>query len=118
MVGKIRHDRDQLPNTPRPARASNKTTHHDGTMGCTEALLHRETSSSSSSSSSSSKSAALPRNSKLSGTHAPMSQNPDPLTGEPGSHPVATGLGAAAASAAGLAIGTAVAGPVGTVIGG
>lgn len=47
-----------------------------------------------------------------------MSQNSDPLTGEPGSHPVATGLGAAAASAAGLAIGTAVAGPVGTVIGG
>jgi hypothetical protein len=47
-----------------------------------------------------------------------MSQNPDPLTGEPGSHPVATGLGAAAAGAAGLAIGTAIAGPLGTVVGG
>jgi hypothetical protein len=43
--------------------------------------------------------------------------NPDPLTGEPGSHPVSTGVGAAGGGAAGAAIGTAVAGPVGTVVG-
>lgn len=41
----------------------------------------------------------------------------DPLTGEPGSHPIGTGLGAAAgAIAAGAAIGS-VAGPLGTVAG-
>ena len=39
--------------------------------------------------------------------------NPDPLTGEAGAHPVATGIGAAAAGAAGLAIAAAVAGPIG-----
>lgn len=43
--------------------------------------------------------------------------NRDPITGEPGSHPVGTGLGAAGGAAAGAAIGTA-AGPVGTLIGG
>lgn len=43
--------------------------------------------------------------------------NRDPITGEPGSHPVGTGLGAAGGAAAGAAIGTA-AGPVGTVLGG
>lgn len=42
--------------------------------------------------------------------------NPDPITGEPGSHPVGTGLGAAGAGAAGAAIG-AVGGPIGAVIG-
>ena len=42
--------------------------------------------------------------------------NRDPITGEPGSHPVGTGLGAAGAGAAGAAIGAA-AGPVGAVIG-
>ncbi len=42
--------------------------------------------------------------------------NPDPITGEPGSHPIGTGLGAAGAGAAGAAIGT-IAGPVGTAIG-
>ena len=41
----------------------------------------------------------------------------DPISGEPGSHPVGTGLGAAAGGmAAGAAVGT-VAGPVGTVVG-
>src|SRR4029453_19377638 len=44
-------------------------------------------------------------------------RNEDPITGEPGSHPVATGIGAAGAGAAGAAIGTAVGGPVGTVVG-
>ncbi len=44
-------------------------------------------------------------------------RNPDPLTDQPGSHPIETGIGAALAGAAsGLAVGS-VAGPVGTVIG-
>jgi hypothetical protein len=43
--------------------------------------------------------------------------NPDPITGEPGSHPVATAAGAVAVCAAGAAIGS-MAGPVGTAIGG
>jgi len=42
--------------------------------------------------------------------------NRDPITGEPGSHPVGTGLGAAGAGAAGAAIGAA-GGPVGAVVG-
>ncbi len=43
--------------------------------------------------------------------------NRDPITGEPGAHPVGTGVGAATGGlAAGAAIGT-VAGPVGTAIG-
>src|SRR3954464_10381872 len=52
-------------------------------------------------------------------------QNPDPITGAPGAHPVGTGLGAAGGGAAGAAIGAAVSGPaapaggvVGAVIGG
>lgn len=48
----------------------------------------------------------------------PRDSNPDPLTGQPGSHPVATGVGAATGAAAGAAIGTVVAGPIGTVVGG
>lgn len=43
--------------------------------------------------------------------------NPDPITGEPGSHPVGTGIGAAGAGAVGTAIGAAVGGPVGAVVG-
>jgi len=43
--------------------------------------------------------------------------NPDPITNAPGSHPVATGVGAAAAGAAGAAIGSVVPG-IGTAIGG
>ena len=43
--------------------------------------------------------------------------NRDPITGEPGSHPVGTGVGAIAGGvAAGAAVGT-MAGPVGTAIG-
>ena len=43
--------------------------------------------------------------------------NRDPITGEPGAHPVGTGLGAAAGGiAAGAAVGT-VAGPIGTAVG-
>ena len=48
-------------------------------------------------------------------------ENRDPITGEPGAHPIGTGVGAAtggaaAGAAAGAAVGT-VAGPVGTAIG-
>jgi hypothetical protein len=51
-------------------------------------------------------------------------KNPDPITKEPGSHPIGTGIGAAAGGAAGIggavaagaAMGTA-AGPVGTAVG-
>jgi hypothetical protein len=43
--------------------------------------------------------------------------NPDPITGEPGSHPVGTGVGAAGAGAVGTAIGGALGGPVGAVVG-
>ncbi len=54
-------------------------------------------------------------------TNAPTTQrrdaNRDPITGEPGSHPIGTGLGATLGGAvAGAATGT-IAGPVGTVIG-
>ena len=43
--------------------------------------------------------------------------NRDPITGEPGSHPVGTGLGSAGGAAAGAAIG-ALGGPIGSLIGG
>src|SRR4051812_40023465 len=42
--------------------------------------------------------------------------NRDPITDEPGAHPVGTGVGAAAAGTAGAAVGMA-AGPVGAVVG-
>lgn len=44
--------------------------------------------------------------------------NPDPITGEPGSHPMGAGAGAVGGAAAGAAIGGALAGPVGAAIGG
>jgi hypothetical protein len=44
--------------------------------------------------------------------------NRDPITKEPGSHPVGTGVGAAGGAAAGAAAGGAVGGPVGAVVGG
>lgn len=43
--------------------------------------------------------------------------NPDPVTGEPGSHPVGTGVGAAAVGTAATAFGAAVGGPVGAAVG-
>ena len=43
--------------------------------------------------------------------------NPDPITGEPGAHPVGAGLGAAAGGAAAGAAAGAVAGPIGAVAG-
>lgn len=42
--------------------------------------------------------------------------NLDPLSGEPGAHPVGTGLGAAGGAAAGAAVG-AIGGPIGAAIG-
>jgi hypothetical protein len=45
------------------------------------------------------------------------SRNPDPITGEPGSHPVGTGIGAAAGGAAAGAATGSFAGPVGTAVG-
>lgn len=43
--------------------------------------------------------------------------NPDPITGEPGAHPVGTGLGAAGGAVAGATVGS-IAGPVGAAVGG
>ncbi len=56
-------------------------------------------------------------NEDIKNPNAGRDTNPDPITGEPGSHPIATGVGAAGAGAAGAAVGTMVAGPVGTVVG-
>src|SRR4051794_36906038 len=48
---------------------------------------------------------------------SPDAANRDPLSGEPGAHPVGVGVGAAAGGmAAGAAVGT-VAGPLGTAVG-
>lgn len=47
----------------------------------------------------------------------PNDANPDPITGEPGAHPVGTGIGAAGAGAVGAVVGGVVAGPVGAVVG-
>lgn len=44
--------------------------------------------------------------------------NRDPITGEAGSHPVGTGVGAAGGAVTGAAVGAAVGGPVGAVVGG
>ncbi|WP_336916723.1 glycine zipper domain-containing protein [Acinetobacter modestus] len=43
--------------------------------------------------------------------------NADPLSGEPGAHPIGTGVGAASGAVAGATIGSA-GGPVGTLVGG
>ena len=43
--------------------------------------------------------------------------NPDAITGAPGSHPGATGIGSASGAAVGAALG-AIGGPVGAIIGG
>lgn len=44
--------------------------------------------------------------------------NRDPISGEPGAHPVGTGAGAAGGATAGAALGVAFGGPVGFAIGG
>lgn len=43
--------------------------------------------------------------------------NPDPINGQPGAHPIGTGVGAASAGTIGAAFGGAVGGPVGAVVG-
>lgn len=44
--------------------------------------------------------------------------NPDPITGEPGSHPVGTAVGGVGGAVAGAAVGAVVGGPVGAAVGG
>lgn len=44
--------------------------------------------------------------------------NRDPISKEPGSHPVGTGIGSAGGAATGVAVGAVVAGPIGAVVGG
>ena len=44
-------------------------------------------------------------------------KNPDPITGEPGSHPVGSGVGAAGGGVTGAAIGGAIGGPIGAAVG-
>ncbi len=44
-------------------------------------------------------------------------ENPDPLTGEPGSHPVGTGVGTAGGGLTGAAVGAVIAGPIGAAVG-
>lgn len=46
-----------------------------------------------------------------------LNRNEDPITHEPGSHPISTGVGAMGGVATGGAIGTVVAGPIGGVVG-
>jgi hypothetical protein len=58
------------------------------------------------------------RNENVVQTDADGDLNPDPITGEPGAHPLGTGAGAAGGAAAGAVLGGAVAGPVGAAIGG
>ncbi len=41
----------------------------------------------------------------------------DPITGEPGAHPIGTGVGAVGGATAGAAVGGAVGGPVGAMVG-
>ena len=45
-------------------------------------------------------------------TTATDRENRDPITGEPGSHPLGTSLGAAGAGAVGMVLGTVVGGPI------
>ncbi|MGI0488673.1 YsnF/AvaK domain-containing protein [Pantanalinema rosaneae CENA516] len=47
----------------------------------------------------------------------PTDANPDPITGQPGAHPIGTGVGAAGAGVIGTAVGGAIGGPVGAVVG-
>src|SRR5947199_4224575 len=45
------------------------------------------------------------------------SKNADPITGEPGAHPVGTGVGAAGGAVAGATLGAAIGGPIGAAVG-
>jgi uncharacterized protein YcfJ len=48
----------------------------------------------------------------------PNPANRDPITKEPGSHPVGTGIGSAGGAATGVVAGAVVGGPIGAVVGG
>lgn len=50
-------------------------------------------------------------------TNENRDMNRDPITGEPGSHPVGTGVGAVGGAAAGAVVGS-IFGPIGTLVGG
>lgn len=56
-------------------------------------------------------------NKKAAHTTPDPALNPDPITGQPGSHPLGTGLGAASVGAVATAVGGAVGGPVGAAVG-
>lgn len=45
-------------------------------------------------------------------------ENPDPITGEPGSHPIGVATGGSGGAIAGATVGAAVGGPIGAAIGG
>ena len=47
----------------------------------------------------------------------PEDTNPDPITGQPGAHPLGTGVGAAGVGGVSTVVGGVVAGPVGAVVG-
>jgi phage tail tape-measure protein len=49
--------------------------------------------------------------------HEVHDANRDPVTGEPGAHPVGTGVGAASGGTVGAVIGGAVGGPLGAMVG-
>ncbi|HYN21162.1 MAG TPA: hypothetical protein VE078_09395 [Thermoanaerobaculia bacterium] len=49
--------------------------------------------------------------------HEIADANPDPLTDEPGAHPVGTGVGAATGGTVGAVVGGAVGGPLGAMVG-
>jgi hypothetical protein len=44
-------------------------------------------------------------------------KNTDPITGEPGAHPVSTGVGAAGGGITGVALDAAIGGPIGAAVG-
>ncbi len=50
-------------------------------------------------------------------TNSSADANPDPITGQPGAHPVGTGIGAAGAGAVGAALGGLAGGPIGAAVG-
>jgi hypothetical protein len=59
----------------------------------------------------------VPMNNKTINSPSQTNSNPDPITGESGSHPLGTGVGAAGAGATATVIGGVVGGPVGAVVG-
>jgi hypothetical protein len=48
----------------------------------------------------------------------PRDENPDPITGEPGAHPVGVAAGGSGGAVAGATVGAAVGGPLGAAVGG